>query len=104
MWYNGEGIQYKEREMERKVRGIMRKSRRMGGIDIFVAHAPPKGIHDLDDLCHQGFQSFRNLIEELHPAVIIHGHNHEVRSSSDRETVTDGVRIINAYEYHCFEV
>jgi Icc-related predicted phosphoesterase len=104
IWYNGEGVQYTEKEMARRVRGIMRKSRRMGGIDIFVAHAPPKEIHDLDDPCHQGFQAFRSLIEELHPAVFIHGHNHEVYSSTDRETVVEGVRIINACEYHCFDV
>ncbi|UCB46181.1 MAG: metallophosphoesterase family protein [Spirochaetota bacterium] len=104
MWYNGEGVQYKEKEMLRKVRRIMRKSRRMGGIDIFVAHAPPKGIHDLDDQCHQGFQAFKNIIEELHPSIFIHGHNHEVHSRFDRETVIDGVRVINAYGYHCFDI
>jgi Icc-related predicted phosphoesterase len=104
MWYNGEGVQYTEKEMAKKVRRIVKKSKGMGSIDIFVAHAPPKAIHDLDDLCHQGFQAFRGLLEELHPAVFIHGHNHEVRSVADRETVVEGVRVINAYGYYCFDV
>lgn len=104
IWYNGEGFQYRENEMRRRVKRLLRKAGRMGGLDLFVAHAPPYGIHDLDDSSHRGFTVFRTLVEESGTRVFLHGHNHELFSKRDRETVVGGVRIINAFEYHVFDI
>ena len=104
IWYNGHDLQYSEKQMQRRVSGIIRQSKKMGGLDIFVSHAPPMGIHDLPDKCHNGFCAFRDLIDRLHPKVMLHGHNHEVYNKKDRETVIDGVRVINAFGYYMFEV
>jgi Icc-related predicted phosphoesterase len=103
-WYNGMDLQYTERQMMQRGRKLIRKARKMGGLDILVTHAPPRGVHDLDDVCHQGFQAFRTIIEELSPKVLVHGHTHEVYRKEDRDTSVDGTRVINAFEYYSFEV
>ncbi len=103
-WYNGEDLQYTEPQMARRARRITRKARRFGRVDIIVTHAPPREIHDLEDMCHRGFSAFRTLMEKLRPKVLVHGHNHQIYRKEDRQTVVDGVRVINAYEYCCFDV
>ncbi len=103
-WYNGKGLQYTERQMMQKGRKLIRKARKMGGLDILVTHAPPRGVHNLDDVCHQGFQAFHTIIDELSPKVLVHGHTHEIYRKEDRDTSVGGTRIINAYEYYRFEV
>jgi Icc-related predicted phosphoesterase len=104
MWYNGRDLQYTERQMSRRVKKVMRQAKRLGGIDIFVSHAPPRGIHDLPDRCHCGFDSFNLLMDTLNPKVFIHGHNHEVHSRDDRELLVRGVRVINACGYYDFQL
>jgi Icc-related predicted phosphoesterase len=104
MWYNGRDLQYSKNQMHRRVSKIIRQAKKRGGLDIFVSHAPPMGIHDLPDKCHSGFSAFREIIDRLHPKVMLHGHNQEVYNKRDRETVIDGVRVINAFGYHVFEV
>ena len=103
-WYNGKDLQYTERQMLQRSRKLIRKARRMGGLDLLITHAPPEGVHDLQDACHRGFQAFRTIIDELRPEVLVHGHNHEVRRKEDRETMLNGTRVINAFEYCHFEV
>jgi Icc-related predicted phosphoesterase len=104
IWYNGKDLQYTEKQMARRVGRLIRLARRAGGIDVFVSHAPPKGIHDLLDKCHTGFDSFRTLMKELRPKVVLHGHNHEVYGGKERETVVDGIRVINACGYYDVEL
>ena len=104
MWYNGLDLQYTEKQMVKRVKRIIRSAERVGGLDIFVSHAPPKGIHDLSDKCHSGFETFRHLMETLSPQVFLHGHNHEVYNQRGREDVVSGVRVINACGYHDFQM
>ena len=103
-WYNGKELQYTEKQMERRVRKLIRSARKTGGIDVFVAHAPPEGIHDLPDRCHTGFGAFRALIDELRPRAFLHGHNHEVYTCKERELDVGGVRVINVCGYYDFEL
>lgn len=104
LWYNGKPLQYTEKQMARRVKKIIRKAKKLGGLDLFLTHAPPRGIHDNSDRCHTGFVAFHTIIDEFHPKVFVHGHNHEVYSKEDRETVVDGVRVINAYGYYVFDM
>lgn len=103
-WYNGKDLQFTEIQMARRVKKIIRKAKRFGKIDVVVTHAPPRGVHDLEDMCHRGFSAFRTLMKELKPKVLVHGHNHQIYKKEDREIVINGVKVINAYEYYCFDV
>jgi Icc-related predicted phosphoesterase len=103
-WYNGRDLQYTDKQMAKRVKKIKRAARKMGGLDIFISHSPPLGIHDLPDQCHRGFAAFRTLMDELHPKVFLHGHNHELYKKKDREIEVNGVRVINACGYYNFTI
>jgi uncharacterized protein len=68
-------------------------------LDLFVTHAPPWGVHDMQDLPHQGFKAFRWLIRVFKPAYQLHGHIHVYRSDTIKETLVDQTRVINTYGY-----
>ncbi|MEL7236734.1 MAG: metallophosphoesterase, partial [Chloroflexota bacterium] len=60
MRYNRSPIQYTEGEMSRMVMKayptITYNRVQRGGLDFFVAHSPPRGIHDAEDIPHRGFK------------------------------------------------
>ncbi len=71
-----------------------------GGIDILVTHAPAAGCGDMEDLPHRGFTCFNNLMQALHPRLMLHGHVHKSYGHFTRELEhPSGTRIVNAYEY-----
>lgn len=77
--YNNSGIQYSEGAMRRNVLGMMpmlllRRLLTGYGVDVFVAHSPPRDLNDASDYAHRGFQSFRWLIRWAQPRYFIHGH------------------------------
>lgn len=101
--YNHAFPQYTEREMSRFVLQERLAAFRRGAPDLVVTHAPPAGIHDGTDLCHQGFESFNRLITAWKPAFFIHGHTH----AYDRKptiTVDGSTTVINVFPYYRFEV
>ncbi len=68
--------QYTDYQMARRVAKLHHKLKRMGGLDIVVAHAPPKGIGDAEDPAHNGFPCFLELMELYRPKFLLHGHVH----------------------------
>jgi uncharacterized protein len=87
--YNDSPIQYTEGEMSRMVlgAGLRLRYRRMrfgAGVDFFVTHSPPRGIHDAEDLPHRGFASFLKFLDWYRPRYMLHGHVH----TYDRRTTT----------------
>jgi len=104
-WYNGQPHQYTERQMRKKIRMVRPEIRRHGGIDIIITHAPPRHIHDAEDPCHRGFESFRELIDRYAPRYFIHGHIHiNFTEPSERISIVNKTKVINAYGYHLFEI
>ena len=88
--YNNGPIQYTQQEMRMKVLQLAprlryNRWRRGYGVDVFVTHSPPKGIHDADDLPHQGFDAFLDFLSWYRPRYMIHGHVH----TWDRRKVVD---------------
>lgn len=68
-------------------------------LDIFISHAPPWGIHDQEDLPHQGIKAFRWLIKAFKPAYHFHGHIHVYQPDAVTETRVGKTMVINAYGY-----
>lgn len=76
LWYHEGPHQYTEKQMRRRIRRLKRAVKRAGGVDIVITHAPPRGLGDLDDPAHRGFEAFTELIESCRPKYLLHGHVH----------------------------
>lgn len=105
MWYNGGPNQYTEKQMKAHIRRLRPAIWWRKGIDIVVTHAPPQGIHDGNDLCHQGFASYRWLIRKYRPRFFLHGHIHvNFQDDAERTSIIDATRVVNTYGYHIIEI
>lgn len=104
-WYNGGPQQHTEGQMRKTIRGLRLKLWWNGGPDIIISHAPPRHIHDAEDLCHRGFRSFRWLIDHYSPAYFLHGHIHrDFSDPSQRITTVNQTRVVNSYGYTLFDI
>jgi len=104
-WYNGGPIQYREHQMRQMIWRMMPGLWLKGGVDIVVTHAPPRHIHDAEDRCHRGFESFLKLISRFKPRYFIHGHIHaHFAEPSQRVTLVGNTRVINTFAFHLLEV
>ena len=73
-------------------------------LDILITHAPPRGIHDGEDIPHQGFESYLQLMRRYQPLLLIHGHQHVYNRSTTVETVYRATRVLNTYGYRVIEL
>lgn len=101
-WYNGGPCQYSEEAMRvqvsRLVPSLLLNRARYGRfLDVLVTHAPPRRIHDQEDLCHQGFEAFRWLLRTFRPRYHLHGHCHVYDRTAPRETVYHETTVLNVY-------
>lgn len=103
--YNQTVYGFTEQEMRWRVVKMMLAAQAAGGIDLVVTHAPLRGYGDLDDLPHQGFESFNTLVERLHPRYLLHGHVHPEygRLTRVREHPA-GTTLINACGWQMLDI
>lgn len=73
-------------------------------LDILVTHAPPEGVHDCADVCHQGFPALLWFVRCFKPRYVLHGHTHLYRLDAERVTRVGDTEVINAYGYQVIEV
>jgi len=105
IWYNGGMNQYTEQQMRKIISHLRFSMWLRRGIDIVVTHAPPRHIHDAEDRCHMGFESFVSLINRQKPKLFIHGHIHrEFHNREDRITMVGETRVVNTCGYTFLEV
>ncbi|RLC05492.1 MAG: Icc-like protein [Deltaproteobacteria bacterium] len=105
LWYNGGMNQYTDREMKKIIFGMWFTILRKGGINMVITHAPPRHIHDANDRCHMGFESFVTLLNKKKPDYFIHGHIHkEFKTPDDRITTVNSTKVINTCGYTILEV
>lgn len=102
-------FQYTQAQMWRNVLGLtpaLLRNRLLYGrfLDIFVTHAPPRGIHDETDLTHRGINAFRWFIKAFHPAYYFHGHVHVLKPETITETRVDETAVINTYGFRVTEL
>lgn len=107
--YNRGAIQYTQGEMRRFVLGLAphlryRRWRHGYGVDIFVTHSPAEGIHDADDLPHNGFRPFLSFMRWYRPRYMIHGHVHTWDRRKVVETLYHDTHIININPYRILEI
>jgi uncharacterized protein len=107
--YNEGVIQYTQHEMRLMVLQLAprlryNRWRRGFGADIFVAHSPAKGIHDAEDLPHNGFQSFLNFMQWYRPRFMIHGHVHTWDRRKTVETDYYDTKILNINPFTVLDI
>lgn len=73
-------------------------------IDILLTHAPPRGIHDREDRCHQGFKTFKLFMKWFRPVYLVHGHVHLYDLNESRSDTYLETTIVNAYEHTVIEI
>ena len=105
MWYNGGPNQYTDAMMKKILVWMGFRIWRKRPIHMVVTHAPPRHIHDREDLCHRGFDSFNRLIAKQGPAYFIHGHIHEAFDTFEqRVTRINHTQVINTCGHMIVEV
>lgn len=102
-------FQYTENEMRFHatrlgVKLLPNKLRRGRYVDILITHAPPRGIHDDEDVPHQGFESYIDFMRTYRPLLLVHGHQHVYNRSVETDTVFEGTRVLNTYGYRVIEL
>jgi hypothetical protein len=99
--------QYTQREMRRRARALVRRSRwrrpRGRSVDVLVTHAAPAGVGDDDDLPHVGFEAFHDLYASLAPRLHLHGHVHPHEGVAAEHTVGT-TRVVNVIPYRVVEM
>ncbi len=107
--YNNGPFQYSQAEMWalafRLVPGLLVNKILFGRyLDVLVTHAPPLGIHDLDDRPHVGIRAFRWLDKVFQPAYHLHGHTHVYRNDVITKTRLGKTTIQNVYGYRVIKL
>jgi Icc-related predicted phosphoesterase len=102
--YNHGAYQSTQAEMKAAVRSIvprllMNRVRYGRFLDVLLTHAPPKGIHDQPDRCHNGFEAFRWLVRTFQPRYHLHGHIHLYDRRVPTVTRVGATEVINVYPF-----
>ena len=101
---NGKNM-YTEREMRFRILKMQFQLWKNKGFDILLTHAPARGINDLDDLPHRGFESFNSLMDSYQPKYMIHGHIHRNYGVKiPQKTQVGNTMVVNAFEYCKLEI
>jgi uncharacterized protein len=61
------------------------------GVDVFVSHNSPAGIHELDQDVHKGFAGFLSYLDRAKSPLMIHGHQHRDQLTTRHGTTIMGV-------------
>lgn len=97
--------QYTEEQMRKRIQKAEKQIKKAGGVDIVLTHAPVQGLGDGSDPAHKGFAALRELLEQYHPAYLVHGHVHlNYEHGLERIVTYQGTTIVNAYERHTLEL
>lgn len=97
-------FEYTEDQMRRRVRKSRRALKKSRGFDILVTHAPAYGLGDMPGTYHEGFHTFRELLDEYKPRYHFFGHVHKRYKHCTKEIFLHGdTTLINACGYKIVE-
>jgi Icc-related predicted phosphoesterase len=109
MRYNNGDFQFTENQMRRHLQslvpGLLYNKLWYGRyLDVFLTHAPPRGLHDAADPCHRGFQCFRDFMDRFEPRLLVHGHIHLYGNDGERQTVYGKTTVLNAFDHYVYDL
>lgn len=103
--YHPGKFQYTERQMKRRIRKLRWQIRRAGGVDLVLTHAPARRLGDAEDPAHMGFEALRELLDQYHPAYLVHGHVHlRYSHQTPRTLIYQDTTIVNASERYVLDI
>lgn len=73
-------------------------------LDIFVTHAPSRGVLEGEDWTHQGINAFGWLVNTFQPAYHFHGHIHYYRPDAVTEMRVGKTLVVNTYRSRVTEI
>lgn len=98
-------FQYTEDEMARRIRRLRWPLWRSHGFDVLLTHAPMRGMGDLEDLPHRGFECFRPLLERYQPSLFAFAHVHASYDHRfQREHTFGSIRCVNGWKSYVVEL
>ncbi len=108
-YQTGRANQYSQLEMSLKVGAFMpalalNRVRTSKPLDLLIAHSPPLGIQDDNDLPHIGFSSFVTLLKLEKPRYFLHGHTMSFSNLVPPITMFGKTTVINVNPYRLIEV
>lgn len=97
---------YSEQEMQKRIQKVKKDIVLKNGFDILLSHSPVKGHGDMEDLPHQGFKAFEELLLKYKPKYMIHGHIHKSYGSAYKQESIhpSGTKIINAFDKYILNI
>ncbi|MDO5021922.1 MAG: metallophosphoesterase family protein [Eubacteriales bacterium] len=95
---------YTEAEKAKKIVKKFPQISTFGGFDVLVTHTPAAGLGDGEDSFHQGFSSYRTLLNQFNPTYHFHGHQHLNYGVKNRTITYGNTQIINAYGYQIIDI
>ncbi|MCQ2596910.1 MAG: metallophosphoesterase [Treponema sp.] len=107
--YNNGQNQYTDRQMKFKLMKMVphlwyNKLKYGRYLDILLTHATPRHIHDKEDPCHRGFESFNWFVEKFKPTFMVHGHIHLYDMREERIGKYWDSVLVNAYAHTIIEL
>lgn len=98
--------EFTETQMEKRVRRLQSELRRDKKIDIFVSHAPRRGVGDGNDTFHTGFEAFGTIHTVNRPSIHLYGHLHLNGNPANRQGIHQcgDVKAINCTGYRIIEI
>lgn len=102
--YSRGNHQYTERQMQRRIRKLKWAIQTVGGVDIVLTHAAPRGVGDWEDYSHRGFEAFLEFLDTYRPHYLLHGHVHlNYGSNIPRIREYGETKVINACEKYVLD-
>lgn len=96
---------YTEGQMRRRIWKLTPQIWLHHGFDILLTHAPARHLNDLDNLTHQGFQVFGELMDRYRPSYFVHAHIHPSYGPHVPQKCQHGdTTVINAFDHCEFEL
>jgi uncharacterized protein len=84
---------------------VWHRLRHHRGLDIVIAHSPPRGVHDDSDQAHVGFSAFVDFIHVFQPRYFLHGHTMVYKGNIVPPVTRIGATtVINVYPFRFLDV
>lgn len=88
---NPDAIMYTQDEAHQLLAGFP-------SVDVFIAHCPPRGVNDEEEIAHQGFDALRDYVLATTPKLLLHGHTYPTKETMDHSLGDTQIVYVHRYK------